>query len=522
MIPLLIWLLSLSAVLSFAAACAERVCEQFRYPCRGVWLLAAGLSVCIPTLSLFGYLDLAASPLGLQSIELAVGEIAAGRHLPESRQIVTPFEANPIFRLWASLSALDGILATLWVMSSVAVMLTFAMAATRLHLRLRSAMRKRIDGCPVWVTDDIGPAVFGVLRPRIVIPSWIASGEPSRLRIVLAHEKAHMQALDYWAIRLVLLPCILTPWNAFAWWQLRRLRAAVEIDCDRRVLRAGIHPYEYSQVLIDVGSHFTATSYITASMAALRSELERRISIMNTRVVRPNVWSNSLRIMLTALLAASAVFVGAPGAQQSEESPRDLPRMSEAIYQTLNAAIACTEASDFECARRLMREVRQGELNGYEAAQYWNFMAFVEYSEGDIANAVADYENVLRQRGLPQKMREDTMYTLAQLYVQLEQFEQAYGMLGDWFSNADESSPEQMYLRAVLEYRLEMFEAALTSLNLAISQSPGPAEHWYSLLLGLQTALDDRRGAIETLELLNANWPNEERRQELALRRSQR
>ena len=31
--------------------------------------------------------------------------------------------------------------------------------------------RDTIAGAPVYVTDDVGPAVVGLLRPRIVVPS---------------------------------------------------------------------------------------------------------------------------------------------------------------------------------------------------------------------------------------------------------------------------------------------------------------------------------------------------------------
>ena len=58
------------------------------------------------------------------------------------------------------------------------------------------------------------------------------------------------------------LTLILAPWNVALWWQLRRLRLAVEMDCDRRVVAASsarpvIHlavPREYGFMVVDVWS----------------------------------------------------------------------------------------------------------------------------------------------------------------------------------------------------------------------------------------------------------------------------
>src|SRR6266487_6960503 len=46
---------------------------------------------------------------------------------------------------------------------------------------------------------------------------------------------------------------VLMPWNPALWWQVRRLRLAVEIDCDGRVLARGGTPPEYFELLLQVG-----------------------------------------------------------------------------------------------------------------------------------------------------------------------------------------------------------------------------------------------------------------------------
>src|SRR4051812_25005479 len=70
------------------------------------------------------------------------------------------------------------------------------------------------------------------------------------------------------------------PWNVPLWWQLGRLRFAVEIDCDARVLRRGYDVSRYGETLVVVGERQSATIGMVAAMAKPRSLLERRIRNM--------------------------------------------------------------------------------------------------------------------------------------------------------------------------------------------------------------------------------------------------
>ena len=44
------------------------------------------------------------------------------------------------------------------------------------------------------------------------------------------HEAEHRAARDTWLLFVGALLVVLTPWNAALWWQISRLRAAVELD----------------------------------------------------------------------------------------------------------------------------------------------------------------------------------------------------------------------------------------------------------------------------------------------------
>jgi hypothetical protein len=53
-----------------------------------------------------------------------------------------------------------------------------------------------IAGVAVYVAADVGPAVVGLLRPRIVVPGWLTELPDAQQALVIAHELSHLKARD--------------------------------------------------------------------------------------------------------------------------------------------------------------------------------------------------------------------------------------------------------------------------------------------------------------------------------------
>ena len=76
------------------------------------------------------------------------------------------------------------------------------------------------------------------------------------------------------------LAVVILPWNPAVWWMLSRLRLAVELDCDSRVLGRGAPSRHYGELLINLAG---IRSEIRAGVAALTgrpSQLEQRLLAM--------------------------------------------------------------------------------------------------------------------------------------------------------------------------------------------------------------------------------------------------
>jgi TonB family protein len=161
----------------------------------------------------------------------------------------------------------------------------------------------------VVLTPDLGPAVTGLGRGRVVLPRWLWRLGATERRLAVAHEREHLRAGDPWLLAGARLLAALMPWNLPLWWGLRRLRLAVETDCDRRVLRAGADPRAYGDLLLSVGERSRPVRGL-AALAERTSFLERRIDQMTRATTK---WRGPKAALAGAVaLAAVAVACESP------------------------------------------------------------------------------------------------------------------------------------------------------------------------------------------------------------------
>jgi bla regulator protein BlaR1 len=208
----------------------------------------------------------------------------------------------------------DRVLISAWIAASVVVALWLVATQRRMRRRLRAYPSRIVDGERVLVSSAFGPAAVGVFRPQIVLPEWALGVDESDRRIIVAHETEHRQAHDPLLTALALIAIAALPWNVALWWQLRRLRLAIEIDCDRRVVaRHGYDPRAYSMLLLATRERACrGTPALAMAMAAMRSGLGRRVEALLD--ARPRSLVRRMSAVAGAgVLAAGILSVPAPG-----------------------------------------------------------------------------------------------------------------------------------------------------------------------------------------------------------------
>ena len=124
------------------------------------------------------------------------------------------------------------------------------LALAELSRRLGVARDVRL----IVTSRPIGPAVFGLVRPSILMPEQLlASNHPEQVELVLAHELIHVRRGDILAGKLQLIAQLLWWFHPMIWWVNREACRERERCCDIEVLSsAGCKPSRYARALLCV------------------------------------------------------------------------------------------------------------------------------------------------------------------------------------------------------------------------------------------------------------------------------
>lgn len=219
-----------------------------------------------------------------------------------------------------------------WLLASMLVAARIVASAVALRRKRSKWTRAAVGPTDVLIADELGPALIGFRRFVTIVPKWALALDAQSLELVLAHEAEHAKAGDPWLRSAALVATVVMPWNPAIWWSMRRLRLAVEMDCDRRVLRRGIDTRTYAAVLLTVGENMSRLPFAWATaLGGPRSFLERRIVAMTPRPVRYP------RLVVAALgVAAAGVIVVACGSPVPD--PVVPPRVMSALTEKPNPA----------------------------------------------------------------------------------------------------------------------------------------------------------------------------------------
>jgi len=166
--------------------------------------------------------------------------------------------AQLVFAMWASGGAsLLLAFAARWlilrrriVMCSVPATSEFGEMVNDLRktLGIRHRMRLRLCNRP------IGPAVFGIVRPILILPQeMLTNTDLRKIQPMLAHEMIHLRRNDPLIFGLQILSQAIWWFHPSVWWMNGKINRVREVCCDAEVLASRqCEPVDYAQMLIDL------------------------------------------------------------------------------------------------------------------------------------------------------------------------------------------------------------------------------------------------------------------------------
>lgn len=169
-------------------------------------------------------------------------------------------------------------------------------------------MRARLEmsgGVAVRRADWLaGPAVYGVLKPVVLIPAAAVAGlSTEQLEAILAHELAHVLRRDFLVNILQTAAETILFYHPAAWWISRQIRQERECSCDRIAARAAGGETVLAKALVSLEENRAAMPLLAASGGNLRNRIER-LAELN----RPAPVQFTGTLLALSLLAAVQLF----------------------------------------------------------------------------------------------------------------------------------------------------------------------------------------------------------------------
>ena len=234
------------------------------------------------------------------------------------------------------------------------------------------------------------------------------------------------------------------------------------------------------------------------------------------------VRQSKLHLVLSSVaivaLSLGSVHVAAAADKDSKKSKTETKvtqTLSPATYKQMEVAQKAFEVKDYKGALAALDVLKAKieKLNDYEKATLWVQYAAVYRTTDDNKRAIEAYTQVLKQNNLPDALRDNSLFALAQTYFLLEDYPKSIRVMDKWFSVVADVQPDAYILYAQAYYQQQKYAQAkapiLKALSIAKERKQEPKENWLGLLRAVFFELKEYKNAIRVMEILATNYPKE-------------
>ena len=212
-------------------------------------------------------------------------------------------------------------------------------------------------------------------------------------------------------------------------------------------------------------------------------------------------------LFLLTLVFALGVAGSAEAARRKKKDDKDAGKsftVSEQMYKKLTKVHEALEADQYPEAAVLLKELekRAQRLNPYERALVYQMLGLSQAGQERYEAALVYFEKCLVDDALPHGAIVSTRYTIAQLYMATDQFEEAVVALEKWLKEVEKPNSNAYYLLAAAYYQLDRIDQAIGPAETAIKLAKKPKPPWLQLLVGLYYETKQYPKAVGPLETL--------------------
>ena len=220
-------------------------------------------------------------------------------------------------------------------------------------------------------------------------------------------------------------------------------------------------------------------------------------------------------VYLASFAVGNVSHVAAAEQAKTTKASVKVPAMRNRVYTQLARAQGIADAGNVQEGLQVLDGVKEriSSMNSYEVAMLWNFYGFMYYSNEDLPAAVNSFEKVIAQQAIPNSLKLSTLYSLAQLSMQQEQYKETLAYLNQWKLAIDKPlTSDQHLLFAQVYYQNKSFDKSLQSVEQAIAlveeKNQLPKENWLILQRANYYELKQPKKVTQVLEQLVRYYEN--------------
>ena len=198
-------------------------------------------------------------------------------------------------------------------------------------------------------------------------------------------------------------------------------------------------------------------------------------------------------------------------ATEAERKTVRVPALREKVYSQLARAQKLADDGDVAAGLAALDSIKEraSSMNEYEVAMMHNFYGFIYYNQNDLDKAITSFEAVVNQNAIPESLKLNTFFSLAQLALANSQYDKVVAYLNQWDDVNTAPKKDSYYvLKAQALYQSKEYKSALENINMAISLAENdnlvPKENWLVLQRALYYSMNQPKQVVTVLEKMIA------------------
>lgn len=218
------------------------------------------------------------------------------------------------------------------------------------------------------------------------------------------------------------------------------------------------------------------------------------------------------------LLMPLALAIGGLSAEEKSERKYDEVKTKQrgAVGQKcgkiLEGVQELAEAENWSQAQRSLDGAMGSCTTSYEKAQVYNFLGYVYYSLDRYKDAISSYRKMISEPEVDERQAINTRYTVAQLYLVIEDYASAARELEQWMRVSPIVGSDAKVLLAQAYYQLGRKNDALKWVEEAVREQEAkgnlPKEGWWSLQRVIYYERNDFKTVVDILKKLIKHYPS--------------